>query len=77
MLTIVGIIPILGWILAFLIWVLIWLWQCAAMVIAVRQVLDYSTTGKAIIVVLIGFVINFILTLLILAPILGMRMLMG
>ena len=47
------------------------------MVVAVRQVLDYSTTGKAIIVVLIGFVVNFILTVLILAPILGMRMLMG
>jgi hypothetical protein len=76
-LTIIGIIPILGWILAFLIWVLIWLWQCAAMVVAVRQVLDYSTTGKAVIVVLIAFVANFILTMLILAPILGMRMLMG
>ncbi len=46
----------------------IWLWQIAAMVIAVRQVLDFSTTGKAIVVVLIGFVINFVLTLLILAP---------
>ena len=43
------------------------------MVIAVRQVLDYSTTGKAIIVVLIGFVINIIVTLVILAPSLGMR----
>ena len=76
-LTIVGIIPILGWLLAILISVLIWLWQCAAMVVAVRQVLDYSSTGKAIVVVLIGFVVNFVLTVLILAPILGMRMLMG
>jgi Yip1 domain len=75
-LTIVGIIPILGWLVAFLISVLIWIWQCAAMVIAVRQVLDYSTTGKAIIVVLVGFVVNFILTALILAPLFGMRMLM-
>jgi hypothetical protein len=47
--------------------------EIAAMVIAVRQVLDYSTTGKAIIVVLIGFVINIIVTLVILAPSLGMR----
>ena len=76
-LMIVGVIPILGWILAFFIWVLVWLWQCAAMVIAVRQVLDYSTTGKAIIVVLIGVVVNFVVTLIILAPLLGMRMLMG
>ena len=49
----------------------------AAMVIAVRQVLDYTSTGKAVIVVLIGFVVNFILTILLLAPLLGMRMLMS
>ena len=47
------------------------------MVIAVRQVLDYSTTGKAIIVVLIGFVINIIVTVVILAPLLGMRAMFG
>ena len=71
--SVITIIPILGWILMFLIWV----WQIAAMVVAVRQVLDYSTTGKAIIVVLIGFVINLIVTLIVLAPILGMRALFG
>ena len=71
--SVITIIPILGWILMFFIWV----WQIAAMVVAVRQVLDYSTTGKAIIVVLIGFVINIIVTLLVLAPILGMRALFG
>ena len=76
-LTIIGIIPILGWLLALLISCLIWVWQIAAMVIAVRQVLDYSTTGKAILVVLIGFVINLIVTLAILTPLLGMRLLMG
>jgi len=76
-LTIIGIIPILGWLLAMLISLLIWLWQIAAMVIAVRQVLDYSTTGKAIIVVLIGFAINFIVTIILLAPMFGMRLLMG
>ena len=46
------------------------------MVVAVRQVLDYSTIGKAIIVVLIGFVINIVLTMVILAPLLGLRVLM-
>ena len=76
-LTIIGIIPILGWLLALLISFLIWVWQIAAMVIAVRQVLDYSTTGKAILVVLIGFVINIIVTLVILTPLFGMRLLMG
>lgn len=76
-LLIIGIIPILGWLIALLIWLVIMVWQAAAMVIAVRQVLDYSTTGKAIIVVLIGFVVNLVLTALLLAPLLGMRMLMG
>ena len=71
--SVITIIPILGWILM----VVIWVWQIAAMVVAVRQVLDYSTTGKAIVVVLIGFVINIVVTLLVLAPILGMRALFG
>ena len=71
--SVITIIPILGWILMFLIWI----WQIAAMVIAVKAVLDYSTLGKAIIVVIIGWVVNFVLTFLILAPLLGMRMLFG
>ena len=71
--TIIGVIPILGWLLMFV----IWLWQIAAMVVAVRQVLDYSTTGKAIVVVLIGFVINLVVTLMILAPYLGARAMFG
>lgn len=50
---IITIIPILGWLLLFL----IALWQLAAMVVAVRQVLDYSNTGKAAVVVVIGFVV--------------------
>lgn len=70
--SIITIIPILGWILMFVIWA----WQIAAMVIAVRQVLDYSTTGKAIVVVLIGFAINIVVSVLLLAPILGVHMLM-
>jgi Yip1 domain len=69
-LTIIGIIPILGWLLAWLIMCVIWVWQIAAMVIAVRQVLDYSTTGKAVIVVLIGFAINMIVTMVLLTPLL-------
>ena len=69
--SIITIIPILGWILMFAIWA----WQIAAMVVAVRQVLDYSTTGKAIVVVLIGFAINIVVSVLLLGPILGLRML--
>ena len=76
-LTIVGIVPLIGWLFALLISLVIWLWQIAAMVIAVRQVLDYSTTGKAIVVVLIGFVINLVITMLIMVPLFGIRLLFG
>jgi Yip1 domain len=71
--SVVTIIPLLGWLLMFL----IWLWQIAAMVVAVKAVLDYSTIGKAIVVVLIGFVINLIITFIVLAPIIGARLVMG
>jgi hypothetical protein len=56
LLCFIGIIPILGWLIGFA----IWLWMIAAMVVAVRQVLDYSTTGKAIVVVIIGFIVNLV-----------------
>jgi len=59
-LGIITIIPILGWLLM----ILIWLWQLAAMVIAVKAVLDYSTIGKAVIVVVIGFFVNLCVTVL-------------
>jgi hypothetical protein len=71
--AVITIIPLLGWLLMFL----IWLWQIAAMVVAVRTVLDYSTTGKAIVVVLIGFVVNLIVTFLLITPLIGARLLMG
>lgn len=71
--SVITIIPILGYLLM----LVIWLWQIAAMVVAVKAVLDYSTIGKAIVVVLIGFVVNIIVTLLILTPLIGMRMMMG
>jgi Yip1 domain len=70
---VITIIPILGWLLVPVIWV----WKIAAMVVAVKAVLDYSTVGKAIVVVLIGFVINLLLSFLILAPLFGARMMMG
>jgi hypothetical protein len=58
LLSIITIIPLLGWLLMFL----IWLWTIAAMVIAVREVLDYSNTGKAVVVVIIGFIVNLCVT---------------
>jgi hypothetical protein len=48
---ILGIIPFLGWLVQFVIWV----WQLIAMVIAVRQALDYSSTARAVLVCIIGW----------------------
>lgn len=55
-LAIVTIIPLLGWLLMLIVYPVAWLWSMAIMVIAVKQVLDYTDTTKAIIVVVIGFV---------------------
>jgi hypothetical protein len=37
------------------------LWMLAAMVVAVRQALDYEGTARAVAVCVIGFVLNFVL----------------
>jgi hypothetical protein len=67
--SVITIVPLIGYLFMFL----IWLWQMAAMVVAVKQVLDYSTLGKAVVVVLIGFVVNICISLLLLAPLFGLR----
>jgi hypothetical protein len=69
----ITIIPILGWLLM----LLIWLWSIAAMVIAVKQVLDYTDTFKAVIVVIIGFVVNLVVTGILGAMFLGTALLSG
>jgi hypothetical protein len=53
LLRVLGIIPILGRAVLFLILI----WMLVTMVIAVRQALDYKSTGRAIAVCVIGFVI--------------------
>lgn len=55
-LSIIGVIPILGWLVALLVSLVVLIWTCAAMVVAVRAVLDYTDTGKAVLVVVIGAV---------------------
>jgi hypothetical protein len=50
--NILGILPLIG----YLVQVVVFLWMIASMVVAVRQVLDYSTTMKAVLVCVIGFV---------------------
>ena len=67
-LTIIGIIPILGWLIAALVSLLVLIWTIAAMVIAVREVLDYSTTGKAAIVVIVGAIAYLIINIILSGP---------
>ena len=67
----ITIIPLLGWLLMFL----LWLWMIAAMVVAVRQVLDYRDTVKAVVVVAIGFVIQWVVSAAIAAMLIGGAML--
>jgi hypothetical protein len=52
-LQIFGVIPVIGMIVG----LAASLWQLATMVVAVRQALDYDSTGRAIAVCLVGFVI--------------------
>jgi hypothetical protein len=50
-------IPILG----FVVTLVVWLWMLAAFVVAVRQALDFKSTGRAIVVCAIGWIINGLL----------------
>lgn len=46
-------IPVLGWILQ----LVIWFWMLATFVVAVRQALDYTSTGRAVAVCAIGWLV--------------------
>lgn len=63
-LRILGVIPGIGWLLL----LVVTIWQAVAMVIAVRQGLDYTSTWRAVAVVLIGFIPYAIVLLLISGP---------
>jgi Yip1 domain len=69
----VTIIPLLGWLILFV----LWLWSIAAMVVAVKAVLDYTDTFKAVIVVIIGFVVNLVVSAILSVIFLGGALLSG
>jgi hypothetical protein len=71
--NVLAIIPFLGVLISFLIAV----WSLIVMIVAVRTVLDYTSTPRAILVCVIGFVIYLIVTWIVLAPIFIGRALMG
>ena len=56
-LRVLGIIPMLGSILSFICGI----WMLVAMVIAVRQALDYKSTGRAVGVCLIGWIVQIVI----------------
>jgi hypothetical protein len=66
-LNVLAIIPFLGPLIS----LLIAIWSLVIGVIAVREVLDYSNTGRAIVVCLIAFVVCLIVYSVLLIPILG------
>jgi hypothetical protein len=60
-LRILGIIPIIG----FLVNLVVFFWLLAAVVVAVRQALDYKSTGRAVGVCLIGFFVYVLVAFLV------------
>lgn len=66
LLRVLGIIPVLGG----LVTLIVSIWMLVAFVIAVRQALDYKSTGRAVGVCLIGFLVYF-------AVMFGIMMVMG
>ena len=66
LIRVLGIVPGFDWLVS----LVAALWMVAAMVVAVRQALDYDTTGRAVAVCAIGFVIN-VVVLIVLAKIMG------
>jgi hypothetical protein len=58
---VLGVIPLLGG----LSFVVAAVWMLIAMVIAVRQALDYKSTGRAIAVCLLGWIFSFVLAMIV------------
>lgn len=62
--NVLGIIPFLGWLIKFAVSI----WMLVVMVVAVRQVLDYTDTMKAVIVCVIGWIAYWIVFLILILP---------
>jgi len=59
LLNVLGIIPLLGLLVSFVAAV----WQLVAMVVAVRQALDYRSMGRAILVCVIGWLFYLVVSI--------------
>jgi hypothetical protein len=71
--NVLAIVPFLGPLISFVIWI----WMVVVGVVAVRQVLDYTNTARAIIVCLIAAVVCWIVTTVVLAPLFVGRAMMS
>jgi hypothetical protein len=65
--NVLGIIPVLGYLIRFVVGI----WSLVIAVIAVREVLDYSNTGRAIIVCLVAAAVCWIVLVILLLPVLA------
>ena len=65
-LNVLGIVPLLGWV----VWLVAMVWQLAAMVVAVRQALDYRSTGRAVLVCFVGWIVYLAISI-------GITLMMG
>jgi hypothetical protein len=61
LLRVIGVLPGLGWI----VYVVTSIWMLAAMVIGVRQALDFTTTARAIAVCAVGWVLSIVIAILV------------
>jgi hypothetical protein len=71
--NVLAIIPFLGPLISFIISI----WSLIIMVIAVRTALDYTSTGRAVIVVLIGFIIYLCVWAMLTVMFFGASMMFG
>jgi hypothetical protein len=70
-LNIFAIIPLLGAVVRFVVWI----WLIMATVLAVRQALDYQSTGRAVAVCLIASLVGFVVRLILAVTFVGMTFL--
>ncbi len=66
-LGVLGVVPGIGGLIV----TVVGLWQLAAMVVAVRQALDYTSTGRAVLVCVIGFVVQLVVFVLVMGVLVG------
>ncbi len=59
LLLVLRILPLVGGLIPFVIWI----WQLATTVVAVRQALDYKSTGRAVAVCLIGWIVYVVVSI--------------